>query len=292
MKRPAVLFALVIAGCAAKPSSDPTSPVGSSSSGPAESTGAETSGAMSSSGTAAESSSGSPERSSSSGDGSSSSSGQNACAPVPPSCNPAKPSTRIEVTTTDAAPYLVRYPSDSSTPADVVLFMPGGPGAAAQAPITFDLWLSQGEGIDSFIVVMPYSASGNLPGEPEHVFDVLDEVLSCTCNTGRVHLGGTSNGGRLAYQLALEQPDRFVTLLGAPGVFANPDPKSLAALEGKRVFNAVGELDTAWQEGVAASHQALLDAGIDSTLFEMPGQDHILSKDFDESVFFAFWSER
>ncbi len=292
MNRRCVVFALCVAGCAAKPSSDPTSPAGSSSSGAADSAGSETSSVASSSTAASESSSGTPDGTSSSGAGSSSSSGQASCAPAPASCIPAEPSTRLDVTASDAAPYLIRYPSDPNTPADVVLFMPGGPGAAAQAPLTFDLWLSQGEGIDDFIVVMPYSAAGNLPGEPEHVFEVLDEVQACTCNTGRVHLGGTSNGGRLAYQLALEQPDRFTSLLGAPGVFADPNPETLATLKGKRVFNAVGEADTAWQEGVAASHQALLEAGIESTLFEMPGQRHILSKDFDESVFFEFWSER
>lgn len=292
MNRRCVFLSLFVAACAAKPGSDPASPGGSSSSGTADSTGAETSGDASSSGAASESSSGANDGSSSTGAGSSSSSGQSACAPVPASCTSAEPSTRLDVTASDAAPYLIRFPSDPTAPADVVLFMPGGPGAAAQAPLTFDLWLSRGEGIDDFIVVMPYSAAGNLPGEPEHVFEVLEEVQACTCNTGRVHLGGTSNGGRLAYQLALEQPDRFTSLLGAPGVFANPSREALAGLEGKRVFNAVGELDTAWQKGVAASHQALLDAGVDSTLFEMPGQGHILSKDFDESVFFAFWSER
>lgn len=292
MTRHAALLTLCFTACASKPSGDAASPGSSTSTSDAgESVAADTSSSTYSSSTTANDSSGAA-GTGTSGEASSSGSGQPTCAPTPASCGPIDASTRHDVTTSDAAPYLVRYPSDPSAPADVVLFMPGGPGAAAQAPITFDLWLSQGEGIDDFIVVMPYSAAGNLPGEPDHVFEVLDEVQACTCNTGRVHLGGTSNGGRLAYQLALEQPDRFVTLLGAPGVFTNPDPGALAALSGKRVFNAVGELDTGWQKGVAASHQALLDAGVDSTLFEMPGQEHILSKDFDESVFFAFWSER
>lgn len=227
---------------------------------------------------------------SSGSEGSSSSTGSaGSCAVPPPTCAGVEASVRVNVTQTDASPYFVRHPSDGATPRDIVLFMPGGPGAQAQAEPTFDLWLSQGAGIEDFLVVMPYGASGSL--SDDHVIEVLDEVQACYCNTGRVHLGGTSNGGRLAYRLALSNAERFVSLLGAPGTFETPDPVPLGkALAGKRVFNAVGELDEAWQAGVTEAHEALLEAGVESTIFEMPGQGHILDEGFDETVFFEFWA--
>ncbi len=292
MNRALIAAAVLSLGCAPKPTADPSTPAstGQASTDASTASTGEPDPASTSTGAGDTTTSGGE---SAAGSSESSTTGTVACERPPTSCPSLEPSARIDVTTSDAAPYLVRFPSNSDEPADIVLFMPGGPGTAAQAPLTFDLWLGQGKGIDDFLVVMPYSATGNLPGEPEHVLAVLDEIEACFCNTGRVHLGGTSNGGRLAYRLALEHADRFSTLLGAPGVFEDPDPRTLdRALAGKRVFNAVGELDGGWRAGVEASHQALLDAGVDSTLYEMPGQGHILSEDFDESVFFAFWSDR
>lgn len=280
-------------GCAAKTSgdTDATAPAttggrdSSSTPGEASSSGGS---AASSSGAADGTSTGTPSESSG---GSSSTGAADSCAEPAPACAAIEASVRVNVTTTDASPYFVRHPSDSATPRDVVLFMPGGPGAQAQAEPTFEMWLSQGSGIDDFLVVMPYGAAGSL--SDEHVIAVLDEVQACYCNTGRVHLGGTSNGGRLAYQLALSHADRFVSLLGAPGTFADPDPALLEEpFAGKRVFNAVGELDDAWQAGVTAAHEALLEAGVESSFYEMPGQGHILEAAFDETVFFEFWSGR
>ena len=223
------------------------------------------------------------------------STGGEACSPTPDTCPELDSAIRAEVTATDASPYFIRPPADALTPTDVVLFMPGGPGSRDLASLSFDLWLGPEGSVtplaDELFIVVPYASDGNLPDEPEHVLAVLDEVLGCHCTSGRVHLGGTSMGGQLAYSLALDEPERFDTLLGAPGAFTNPDPGTLAgALAGKAVFNAIGELDGGWRPQVEATHEALLEAGIDSTLFEMPGQDHILTPEFDESVFFEFWT--
>lgn len=278
--------------CAAKTSGDTDATAPATTGGPSETS--STSGSPDSSTTTPQGSTtridGSSDSSSSeSSEGSSSTGTAGSCAEPPPTCASIEASVRVNVTATAASPYFVRHPSDAARPRDIVLFMPGGPGARAQAEPTFDLWLSEGEGIDDFLVVMPYGASGSL--SDDHVIEVLDEVQACYCNTGRVHLGGTSNGGRLAYRLALSHADRFVTLLGAPGTFEDADPALLGKpLAGKRVFNAVGELDEAWQAGVTAAHEALLEAGVESSIFEMPGQGHIIDAAFDETVFFEFWA--
>ena len=91
-------------------------------------------------------------------------------------------------------------------------------------------------------MVVPYAIDGDVQDEHARVLMILDELEACYCGSGRVHLGGTSLGGLSAYALALAEPDRFATLLGAPGAFDAP-AAALRAWVGKSVLNAVGELD-------------------------------------------------
>ena len=91
--------------------------------------------------------------------------------------------------------------------------------------------------------------------------------------------------------MMLASPDRFVTLLGAPGYFEELDADVIGpALAGKPVFNGVGEEDAGWHADVVATHEFLEDLGVDSVLVEFPGQGHELDESFDESIFFEFWS--
>lgn len=241
--------------------------------------------------TTSEGSTASPDGSETSSEASGTSeSGGSACPEPAPECLAAQPGTLQDVTGTPASPYLVRHPSRADAGTDTVVFFPGGGGSIDTAQPTYDLWLANGAGIDDFRVVVPYAQDGDFTDEGDRALSIIDELAACYCGSGRVHLGGTSLGGRNAYATVLRHPDRFVTLLGAPGTFDAPDPRALAVLRGYSVLNAVGELDDGWQGGVEATHQALLDAGVDSSILVMAGQSHILDPDFDESVFFEFWS--
>ncbi len=85
--------------------------------------------------------------------------------------------------------------------------------------------------------------------------------------------------------------DLFATARGAPGEFQSIDPESRSVeLAGKAVFNGLGENDTDWFGPVNATHDGLLEAGIESVYIEFPGDGHRLSPEFDESVFFDFWA--
>jgi pimeloyl-ACP methyl ester carboxylesterase len=195
------------------------------------------------------------------------------------------------VTESAVGPYLLRVAPGSTEATDVVLFMPGGPGSIETAMPTYDLWLSGGDGLDDFTVVVPYADDGNVQDEHDRVLSVLDEVLACTCSSGRVHLGGTSLGGLSAFAMMVATPDRFVTLLGAPGLFDSLDADVLGpALDGKAVLAGVGENDPDWHADVMEMHAFLVGLEIDSTFVEFPGQGHILTEDFDETIFFDFWS--
>lgn len=198
------------------------------------------------------------------------------------------------VTTTPASPYFVKHPEAGTTPVHTVLFLPGGPGTSDVAQITFDDWLAEGgDRMKAMRVIVPYTAGASFgQRDADRGVAIVDEMLACFGgDPAHVHLGGTSNGGRAAFALMLRHGDRFATLLGAPGVFDGVSDSQLkTGLAGKAIYNGVGELDTGWKANVTATHDRLTTLGLASELHILQGQDHILTPEFDESVFYAFWS--
>jgi predicted esterase len=128
--------------------------------------------------------------------------------------------------------------------------------------------------------------------QSHRTFKVIDEVLACYGgDASQVHIAGFSNGGYVAFELMFEQPNRFATVLGAPGLFPQgTTPEQWAkALCGRPVFNGVGSEDHDWKLDVLTQHQGLLKTGAASVYVEFTGQRHSLSAAFDETVFFDFW---
>ena len=211
--------------------------------------------------------------------------------PAPSYC-PAVAPGLVDVARTPAAPYFVHHPTVASAAVPTIVFIPGGPGSRETATATFELWLSRGRALGSYRIVVPYADDGDLTDESERTLAVLDEALSCYGGSkAAVHLGGTSNGGRAAFALMLAHPDRFVTLLGAPGLFGSTSDAALAAaLAGKSVFNGAGAVDETWRPQVEATQRRLTGLGIDSVYVALPGQGHILDDQADQEVFFSFWA--
>ncbi|MFP6594127.1 MAG: hypothetical protein VB860_03995 [Dehalococcoidia bacterium] len=212
---------------------------------------------------------------------------------VPLYCVTAERHTLQDITTTPSSPYFVQHPESDGPSAPTVIFMPGGVGSRNISQRVWANYLSNGEGTDQFRLVIPYSGGIDLIDDATRVFGILDEVLACYGgDPSRVHIAGTSNGGLAAYALMLASPDRFATLLGAPGAFPTQDLELLSdALSGKRVFNGVGEADIGWMTGVKATHDQLVALGVDSRYVEFASQTHQVTPEFDESVCFEFWLE-
>jgi predicted esterase len=196
---------------------------------------------------------------------------------------------------TPAGPYLVHHPTPGNPDAATVVFVPGGSGSWTSAQRIWTRFVSGDPRVQRYRVVIPYSYSEDFIDDARRTFGILDEVLACYGgDAAKVHLAGYSNGGRAAFGLMLSKPDRFATLLGAPGVLPTTDRTILAtalACRGRAVFNGVGELDDGWKALVRESHQALLDAGVDSVYVEFPGETHRLSEKFNGGVFFDFWAK-
>lgn len=199
-----------------------------------------------------------------------------------------------DIVGTPAAPYFVRHPVEDNPNAPTIVFLGGGSGSRRSAQRVWTSYLSGGRGVDDFRAVLPYSLDVEYYDyyEAQRTFRVLDEVLACYGgDAAQVHLAGFSNGGYVAFELMLQHPDRFATLLGAPGLFPQPTtPEQWAkALRGHAVFNGVGALDEDWKQDVRTTHEGLLKVGIESVYVEFEGQRHSLSEAFDESLFFDFW---
>ncbi|MBI3979154.1 MAG: hypothetical protein HY331_13300 [Chloroflexi bacterium] len=195
---------------------------------------------------------------------------------------------------TPASPYFVRHPIQDNPDAPTVVFLGGGSGNRRSAQRIWTNYLSGGAGVDAFRIVLPYSIDVEYLDyyEARRTFKVVDEVLACYGgDPAQVHLAGFSNGGYVAFELMLEHPERFATLLGAPGLFPRPTtPEQWAkALCGHAVFNGVGAQDEDWKQDVRTTHEGLLKMGIASVYVEFEGQRHSLNEAFDETVLFDFW---
>ncbi|MBI4319750.1 MAG: hypothetical protein HY675_14775 [Chloroflexi bacterium] len=211
---------------------------------------------------------------------------------TPSPCNPAEPDKLQDITTTQSSPYFVHHPVSALPTVATVVFLPGGSGSRRSAQRAWQNYLANGKGMGSFRIVVPYSVDIDLIDDAPRTFGILREVLTCYGREdAKVHVGGVSNGGRAAFALMLARPQRFATLLGAPGGFSIWDPEAWTkALAGHAVFNGVGAKDDDWLAEVRATHAALVAAGVESVYAEFPGQSHSVDEDFDESVFFEFWA--
>lgn len=225
---------------------------------------------------------------------------QAACAPAalpapskPPYCVAPEQGTLQEIIGTPASRYFVHHPAgDPGAAAATVIFLPGGSGLRRNAERVWETMLEGAKGADAFRIVIPYWRDLDLLDDVPHAVAVLDEVLACYGgDPGQVHLAGFSNGGQAAFQLMLEKPQRFATLLGAPGEFPLPTtPADLAALKGKAVFNGIGELDDeGWHKGVRDAHEALTRVGVESVYAEFTGQRHSAGAGFPKDLLFDFW---
>jgi predicted esterase len=211
------------------------------------------------------------------------------------SCAPRGDGPLQDVVGTPASPYFIHHPDQPTDDTPTVIFLPGGAGTRTIArDFIWKNWLSRGRRLDQVRVVIPYVADGSKMTREEagRALRIREEVLVCYGGARRrVHLAGTSNGGRHAYDLMVSTPGRFASLLGAPGVFPDGgnDKRLAMALRDRPVYNGVGAEDGDWKPQVQAAHQRLERLGIRSVYVEFPGQGHIVNDEFDPSGFFDFW---
>ena len=215
----------------------------------------------------------------------------------PGECTPAETGELQDVFETSAAPYFVHHPAGDDPAVPTVIFLPGGSGRRGSAQGIWDKIFADSPEAQTFRIVIPYSFDADFIDEASRTTAIVNEVLWCYGgNPEDVHLAGTSNGGLAAFAVMTSHPELFSTLLGAPGAFPVQDPSEVESavwaetLAGRAIFNGVGVHDEDWKPEVIATHNAMVQAGIESIFVEFPGQGHALISTIDESMFFEFWS--
>ena len=99
----------------------------------------------------------------------------------------------------------------------------------------------------------PRPSRYDLVDDRNRLFDIRDKVLDCFGgDASSVHLAGHSKGGQMAFRMMLRRPELFVTERRASSASSNPTG-------GERLCGKCGAL-------------------------------HRVSAEFDESIFFEFWS--
>lgn len=215
-------------------------------------------------------------------------------AATPEYCPPAELDEVQDYSKTPASPYFVHHPTITTADTPMIVFLPTGQGRRRHAERVWDRFFADADDVDNYLVVLPYDEDFEFIDDVDRTLRIMDEVFACYGGDWQtVHLAGASTGGLAAFGLALSNAELFVSVLGAPGALPSISFEDLARwaprFAGLRVFNGVGETDDSWIPEVFDVHEAMVNAGVDSVYMEFPGQGHIVSKDFDENLFFEFW---
>ncbi len=104
------------------------------------------------------------------------------------SCPAPSTDTLQDIRDTPASPYFVHHPAAGLADVPTVIFIPGGAGSRRGASRAWENYLSDGQGVESFRIIIPYAVDLDFLEEFPRTFQILDEVLACY--GGQRHHGG------------------------------------------------------------------------------------------------------
>lgn len=220
--------------------------------------------------------------------------------PAAPPAPAAKPPT---ITWKDAAlpdKSVVRYALitpdgaelDPSKPHPTLLALP--PGGQDEPMVTAGLhsYWTEEAARRGWVVISPVAPSGKqfyTPAGARLIEGLLDSLAKqMRFAGGRVHLAGVSNGGRSAFHLAVNAPERYHSILTLPGGAGGGDEAKLAEICTMPVYMLVGADDANWVRMARDTRERLerlvrngpngAPQGGDPlvTLEELAGQGHVI----------------
>ncbi|MFQ5767144.1 MAG: hypothetical protein ACE5ID_04085 [Acidobacteriota bacterium] len=132
-----------------------------------------------------------------------------------------------------------------------------------------------------WIVASPVAPGGKLFFQgSEHLIPPLLDRLQARFHIegGKFHLAGVSNGGRSAFRVALDSPERFASLTVLPGFPpSREDFGRLELLKGLPVQMFAGGNDHQWVKMERETKEKLDTLGIEASLTVFPGEGHVPS---------------
>jgi len=179
--------------------------------------------------------------------------------------------------------YAVILPNnfDANNSYPILLALPPG----AQSREMVDVGLSSYWEIEAkrrgWIVLSPVAPNGTLFFKGSEAF--LPEFLDRTAaqyppEDGMYHIAGISNGGISAFRIALNNPERFKSIMAIPGFPPTDDElNNLDALKDKPIAMFVGQNDSSsWVKRMEQTEQALIDVGAQVTFEIVPNEGHVI----------------
>jgi pimeloyl-ACP methyl ester carboxylesterase len=165
-------------------------------------------------------------------------------------------------------------PQDASP---VLLALPPGDQTRQMVEAGFGLYWREEAKRLGWTVISPLVPAGEFLGGENlgRLHELIDHVEKAyVVEGGKLHLAGVSNGGRSAFELALDRPGRFASLSVLPGLPNKDGYTKLEALRGLPLAMYVGGADEGWREGMTRVDEALreLDAPpVRFTIYEGEG---------------------
>ena len=92
----------------------------------------------------------------------------------------------------------------------------------------------------------------------------------------KFHLAGISNGGISAFRLAVNQPEKFHSILAVPGFPRGDDFQKLDNLADIPIAMFVGERDASWRQAMIETAEELSRLNIPANLEIVTGEGHVI----------------
>jgi len=168
---------------------------------------------------------------------------------------------------------------DPSATYPVLLALPPGAQNRAMVEAGLSRYWGDAAGARGWIVVSPIAPGGVMffLGSEKFIPPLLDAIQKrFHIEGGKFHLAGVSNGGRSAFRVALDFPDRFHSLTVLPGFPPTAhDEARLERLRGMPVHMFAGGADRQWAAAERATKKRLDTLGIKASVEVFPGEGHI-----------------
>jgi len=172
---------------------------------------------------------------------------------------------RIEVALDDSRAlgvYLLLPTAANTTPAPLLILMPGGSGEEALAR-DLQYWLGEEFQQRGWAVAIPVSPNQrSFRGANNTLVPLLINVLQQDKRiaTGKVLLAGISNGGMSALEIASASPERFRGIVAVPALV--PQGLAVNKLAGMPIYLRIGDQDEmTWMTRLDETTQTLRDGG-------------------------------
>lgn len=169
---------------------------------------------------------------------------------------------RREVTLANGTSLGVYVLMPETTPADLVILMPGGSGDEALARDLY-YWLGEEMKQRGWAVAIPVSPNQrSFRGSNNALIPLLIDALQQDSNIrkGRTLLAGISNGGMSALEIASADPERYRGVMAVPALVSRD--VNVDALKGMPIYLRIGDQDEmSWFARLEETEQTLRKAG-------------------------------